>query len=91
MENIESTSLFSNIAELLVLARNKVVQTVNQTMVRTYFEIGRMIVEDEQGGEERAIYGKSVLKKLSLQLSHVFGKGFSVDNLQNMRLFYLEY
>ncbi len=91
MKNIESTSLFSNIAELLVLARNKVVQTVNQTMVRTYFEIGRMIVEDEQGGKKRADYGSSVLKQLSVQLSAEFGKGFSVENLDRMRFFYKTY
>jgi predicted nuclease of restriction endonuclease-like (RecB) superfamily len=60
-------------------------------MVHTYFEIGRMIVEDEQQGNERAAYGKQVLKELSKQLMSDFGKGFSVDNLQNMRQFYLAY
>lgn len=60
-------------------------------MVYTYFEIGRMIVEEEQNGNERAEYGKQILKGLSEQLTKEFGKGFSVDNLQNMRKFYLTY
>ena len=60
-------------------------------MVYTYYEIGRYIVEDEQNGQNRAEYGKSVLKKLSAYLTPKFGKGFSVDNLQNMRNFYLCY
>jgi predicted nuclease of restriction endonuclease-like (RecB) superfamily len=83
--------LFGKIAELIELSRKKVAATVNLTMVNTYFEIGRMIVEDEQKGKERAEYGKSVLKDLSIRLMERFGKGFSVDNLQNMRQFYLGY
>ena len=79
------------IAELLVSARKSVLQTVNQTMVLTYFEIGRMIVEDEQNGEQRAAYGKSVLKQLSVQFTSGFGKGFSVENLDRMRFFYKTY
>ncbi len=54
-------------------------------------EIGRMIVEHEQQGKERAEYGKHVLKDLSKQLTADFGKGFSVQNLENMRKFYLLY
>ncbi len=88
---IQSTELFSKIADLLHAARQHVVRAVNQTMVYTYYEIGRMIVEDEQQGKERAEYGKQVLKELSKMLSAEFGKGFSVDNLQNMRQFYLVY
>lgn len=83
--------LFSKVAELIEIARKKVATTVNLTMVHTYFEIGRMIVEDEQQGKERAAYGKAVLKDLSIRLIKRFGKGFSVDNLQNMRQFYLAY
>jgi len=88
---ILSTELFSKNADLLHSARQHVVRAVNQTMVYTYYEIGRMIVEDEQQGKERAEYGKRVLKELSKMLSAEFGKGFSVDNLQNMRQFYLVY
>jgi len=87
----KNTKLYSQIVELLQSARNQVVQTVNKTMVLTYFEIGRIIVEEEQGGKERAEYGKHLLKDLSKQLTKEFGRGFSVDNLENMRKFFLEY
>ncbi len=60
-------------------------------MVLPYFEIGRMIVEEEHDGKERAGYGKQILKELSKVLTKEFGKGFSVDNLENMRRFYLVY
>lgn len=83
--------LYAQIVQLLQAARQNIVRSVNQTMVYTYYEIGRMIVEDEQQGKERAGYGKKVLKELSKQLNLEFGKGFSVDNLQNMRQFFLTY
>jgi len=82
---------YNKVAELLNEARTSVVQTVNRTMVYTYFEIGRMIVEEEQNGKERAEYGKHLLKGLSEKLKSEFGKGFSVDNLENMRKFYSKY
>ena len=81
----------SQIVVLLQSARKKVVRSVNQTMVFTYFKIGKMIVEEEQGGKERADYGEEILKGLSTVLLKEFGKGFSVDNLENMRRFYLAY
>jgi len=83
--------LFSEISQLLELARKRVVTSVNQTITITYFEIGRMIVEDEQNGENRAEYGKKLLKDLSLHLTEKFGKGFSASNLQQMKQFYLSY
>ena len=83
--------LFSQISELLENSRKRVVVVVNQTMVLTYFEIGRMIVEDEQNGKNRAEYGKNVLKELSVHLTAKFGKGFSVENLDRMRFFYNSY
>lgn len=86
-----NTKFFSQIVYLLQSARNKVVQTVNQTMVLTYFEIGRMLVEEEQNGKNRAEYGKSLLHDLSKVLTKEFGKGFSVTNIQQMRRFYLTY
>lgn len=82
---------FTEIVDLLQSARNKVVQTVNQTMVTTYFEIGRMIVEEEQDGKERAEYGRKVIKELSKVLTKEFGKGFSERNIEQMRQFYLVY
>ena len=86
-----NVKFYSQIVELLQSARNNVVRVVNQTMVLTYFEIGRMLVEEEQEGKERADYGKQILKELSKVLTKEFGKGFSVDNLENMRRFYLVY
>ena len=84
-------NLYQSIANLLLQARQRVLQTINLTMVQTYYEIGRMIVEDEQQGKERAEYGKNLLISLSQRLIHDFGKGFSKDNLENMRKFYLAY
>lgn len=81
--------LFGKIAELLSEARRFIVKNVNQTIVLTYFEIGKLIVEEEQEGKERAEYGKSVLKELSQKLTDEFGKGYSVYNLERMRNFYL--
>lgn len=89
--DIVLNQLYNKVAELIDLARKKVATAVNLTMVNTYFEIGRMIVEEEQQGKERAAYGKAVLKTLSLKLTERFGKGFSVDNLQNMRRFFQVY
>ena len=85
------TAFYNKVANLLKEARKNVVQTVNKTMVYTYFEIGRMIVEEEQNGQERAEYGKQILKELSKRLTSEFGKGFSVTNLQQMKNFYSVY
>jgi len=83
--------LYNRVAELLRNARKTVTQAVNKTMVYTYFEIGRTIVEEEQKGRSRAEYGKKIIKELSKKLTHEFGKGFSVRNLEQMRKFYLVY
>lgn len=88
---LSNTNFFSQIVDLLQSARNNVVRTINQTMVTTYFEIGRKIVEEEQNGKDRADYGKSLLQDLSKVLTSEFGKGFSVTNIQQMRSFYLSY
>jgi len=94
MSNIEQhnkSDFYNKVAILLKEARKSVVQTVNKTMVYTYFEIGRMIVEEEQNGNERAEYGKQILKELSKRLNIEFEKGFSQRNLEQMRQFYLTY
>jgi predicted nuclease of restriction endonuclease-like (RecB) superfamily/predicted GNAT family N-acyltransferase len=94
MNNIERNTqvdFYNRVVNLLKEARKSVVKTVNKTMVSTYFEIGRIIVEEEQQGKERAAYGKQILKGLSEKLSIEFGKGFSVTNLKQMRQFYLNY
>lgn len=91
MQGNLQNNFFHQIVSLLQEARLQVVRTVNHTMVYTYFNIGRMIVEEEQNGKERAEYGKQLLKGLSKRLTEEFGKGFSVDNLQNMKRFYITY
>lgn len=83
--------LLNKIAEILVEARGKVVREINKAQVLAYREIGREIVEFEQKGKVRAGYGEELLKRLSVDMTARFGKGFSRSNLQNMRLFYLAY
>ena len=83
--------ILSDIQNILNQARQKAYQSINLAMVQAYWLIGKRIVEEDQQGETRAVYGKALLKTLSSQLNGEFGKGFSVDNLQNMRLFYLEF
>jgi predicted nuclease of restriction endonuclease-like (RecB) superfamily len=88
MSNASLTDLSKKISNLLNESRQRVVQAVNHTMVLTYFEIGRMIVEEEQNGKERADYGSQLLSDLSKSLTQEFGRGFSITNLQQMRMFY---
>lgn len=78
-------------SEVLAKARKNAKTAVNLSMVYAYFEIGRMIVEEEQQGANRAAYGKQILKELSAYLTKIYGKGFSVTNLKQMRQFYLAY
>jgi predicted nuclease of restriction endonuclease-like (RecB) superfamily len=91
MTIISLNNLSEKISDLLNDARKRVLNTVNHTMVLTYFEIGRMIVEEEQNGKERADYGSQLLSYLSQNLTKDFGKGFSVTNLKQMRQFYSVY
>ena len=86
---IQNKDFFGKVIDLLNSARQQVVRHINLTMVHTYFEIGRMIVEEEQNGENRAEYGKGLLKELSKTLTNEFGKGFSETNIRQMRSFYL--
>ena len=85
------SEFISGIRELLIEARKSVVRQVNTTMLTTYYEIGRRIVEQEQQGKEDANYGEYILVRLSESLSGSFGKGFSKRNLELMRQFYLTY
>ena len=88
---ISDSSLYYKIASILEESRKFVATTVNTAMVQTYFEIGRLIVEEEQHGNVRAEYGKETLKNLSTKLTANYGKGFSQRNLEQMRQFYLVY
>ena len=87
----KDTTLFSKVADLIEIARKTVVSTVNFTMVHAYYEIGKIIVENEQQGEHRAEYGKTLIIGLSKRLTEKFGRGFSEQNLRNMRQFFLVY
>ncbi|MBN1467571.1 MAG: DUF1016 family protein [Fusobacteriaceae bacterium] len=91
MYDLEINSIYKTVSDLLISAKTQVQKTVNTTMVYTYFEIGKLIVEEEQKGKERADYGKNLLKNLSIKLTEEFGKGFSKRNLANMKKFYLTY
>ncbi|MBE0390511.1 PDDEXK nuclease domain-containing protein [Flavobacterium sp. PL002] len=90
-KSLQNKILFSQVVALLQNARQQVLRTVNATMTFTYFEIGRMIIEEEQNGKERAEYGKQILKGLSADLTKEFGKGFSMRNLEQIRKFYKTY
>lgn len=83
--------IYSSIKELMDNARNNVAREVNNILIQTYWEIGRIIVEEEQGNSDRAEYGKQLVTDLSKKLTKEYGKGFSRSNLQNMRNFYLSY
>jgi predicted nuclease of restriction endonuclease-like (RecB) superfamily len=80
-----------DIKQILNQARQKSYQAINGVMVETYWRIGEKIVLEEQNGNNRASYGESVLKDLSIALTQEFGKGFSYANLRNFRQFYLTY
>lgn len=83
--------LFEQIRNLVEQARGRAARAVNQTMVETYWHIGRLIVEEEQGGEGRAVYGARLIPELSRRLTLEYGKGFDESNLRNMRRFYLAF
>ncbi len=83
--------LFDRVISILEQARGNVVRAVNSNMVMAYWLIGREIVQELQGGEERAEYGKQVVENLSKQLTERYGKGFSEQSLQNFRRFYTAY
>lgn len=87
----EISKVYTDIKELLEIARSKAYISVNSIMVETYWKIGQRIVEEEQGGEIRAEYGSKLIENLSRYLTDTFGKGFSEANLKNMRKFYITY
>ena len=83
--------IYDEIRNLLKEARKSIVSNINTTMTKTYFLIGKRIVEEEQNGNERATYGKNLIKNLSKKLTNEFGKGFSERNIEQMRKFYKTY
>lgn len=95
LENIENIALppelYQQIHGILHTARQQSYRAVNTAMIEAYWQIGRRIVEHEQGGEARAAYGQGVLAALAARLTEDFGKGFTSANLRNFRQFYLTF
>jgi hypothetical protein len=82
------SGIHGDIVALLERGRRAAARSVNALMTATYWEIGRRIVEFNQGGKDRAAYGQALLGRLSADLTTQFRRGFGVDNLELMRLFY---
>lgn len=82
---MKKENLYNSIVFLIREYRNNVRAAVNSVMVITYWNIGRLIVENEQQGKTWAEYGKAVLEELSGRLTEEFGTGFDVTNLRKMR------
>jgi hypothetical protein len=90
-ELIPSSDFFTDVRGILADARRAAYTAVNSAMVAGYWQIGRRIVEEEQGGFAKSTYGDRLLPELSRALTAEFGKGFSYANLRNFRQFYLTY
>ena len=91
LHEVIQSDFLKNVSDVLLRAQKNAKTAVNLSMVYAYFEIGRMIIEEEQHGENRAAYGAQILKVLSDYLTQVYGKGYSVANLKNIRQFYKVY
>lgn len=85
---IQNNSVYQSIREIISLSRQRVYRMANSALLETYWQIGKIIVEEEQNGNVKAEYGKATLKNLAKQLTLEFGKGFDERNLNNMRAFY---
>lgn len=85
------SQLVERIAETHRQGQARAYQAVNTTMLETYWQIGQYLVEFEQGGQAKAGYGEQLLKRLSQDLTRLLGKGFSRNNLSQMRMLYVRY
>lgn len=90
-ELTNTNKMIQDIKEVILKSRQKVAYEVNNTMLIAYWNVGRIIVENEQNGHIKAEYGKQVIKELSKELRKILGSGFSVSNLFNMRKLYITY
>jgi hypothetical protein len=86
--NLQADDIYDTIREIISLSRQRVYRMANTALLETYWQIGQIIVEDEQNGKAKAEYGKGTLKSLASQLTLEFGKGFAERNLNSMRTFY---
>ena len=89
--NVPYQTVFGDVSKIIDAARDSAARSVNAAMTAAYWLIGRRIVEFEQSGEERAEYGAALIERLAEDLTGRFARGFSRQNVQNMRLFYLSY
>jgi len=87
----KGNSLFDRVVSILEQARGNVLRVANTNMVLAYWLIGREIVQELQGGQQRAEYGKQVIDELSVRLKTRYGRGFSTTNLRYIRTFYAVY
>jgi predicted nuclease of restriction endonuclease-like (RecB) superfamily len=87
----EHTIIIENIKNIISNARNIAIKTINFAMVEAYWNIGRLIVEEEQNGNEKAEYGEYLIKNLSIKLRNEFGNGYNETNLKYFRQFYLTF
>ena len=86
-----NAEMIQEIKDVILSSRKKVAYEVNNTMLYAYWNVGRIIVENEQNGNIKAEYGKQIMKELSKELRKILGSGFSVSNLFNMRKLYITY
>ena len=91
LQQDQYNQLIDRIGILLSEGRKKTAQQINTILVQTYWEIGRHIVEFEQGGNIRAVYGSQLFERLSTDLSNAYGKGFGRSNLIYMRKLYISF
>jgi predicted nuclease of restriction endonuclease-like (RecB) superfamily len=85
------SEFYQSVVKILQNASNKVYHSINFTMVEAYWNIGRMILEEEQQGRKRAGYGEFLIKNLSARLTEEFGHGYTEVNLRNFRQFYITF
>ena len=90
-EAVPYRDIYAEIRDTLLEARAHVYSAANSAMVQAYWQIGRIIVEHEQGGKEKAEYGTGLISALAKRLTGEFGKGFTATNLKYMRQFYLAF
>ena len=81
-------TLYSDIRDIIEQARDTAYRAVNFAMVQAYWHIGKLVVEEEQSGKQRAEYGNELIKQISKKLTTEYGKGFTETNLKYMRQFY---
>ncbi len=91
MEYNTNIKLYEEIKNIIKDAKKNIVSQVNNTMVIAYWNIGKIIVEEEQNGNDKAQYGKYLINTLSKELTKSLGRGYSKSNLKSMRKFYLKY